>query len=57
MNLRHLIKQLHSKQIRERFVEEMIVELSCFLFLFLLPFRGPLPWHMEVPRLGVQLEL
>ena len=31
-----------------------------FLFLFfifcLMPFLGPLPQHMEVPRLGVQLE-
>ena len=26
----------------------------CFLFL---SFWGPYPWHMEVPRLGVQLEL
>ena len=37
-----------------------------FLFLLLLffvvvvvflPFFGPLPWHTEVPRLGVQSEL
>ena len=26
------------------------------IFVFLL-FRGPLSWHMEVPRLGVELEL
>ena len=26
-------------------------------FFFLLPFIGPLLWHMEVLRLGVQLEL
>ena len=26
-------------------------------FVVLLPFLGPLPWHMEVPRLGVKLEL
>ena len=36
---------------------------SFFLFLFFfffclfLPFLGPLPWHMEVPRLEVELEL
>ena len=24
----------------------------CFVFL---PFLGPLPWHMEIPRLGVEL--
>ena len=28
----------------------------CFFFVFL-PFLGPLPEHMEVPRLGVQTEL
>ena len=27
------------------------------LFLFLLSFLGPCLWHMEVPRLGVKLEL
>ena len=29
---------------------------SFFFFVFL-PFLGPLPRHMELPRLGVQLEL
>ncbi|MBL0864785.1 hypothetical protein IBN19_04856 [Escherichia coli] len=28
-----------------------------FLFLVFLPFLGPHPQHMEVPRLGVELEL
>ena len=28
-----------------------------FSFFVFLPFLGPLSWHMEVPRLGVQLEL
>ena len=27
------------------------------LFFFFLPFLGPHPWHMGVPRLGVQLDL
>ena len=27
------------------------------LFFFFLPFLGPLLWHIEVPRLGVQSEL
>ena len=34
--------------------------LSFFLFFFFfvfLPFLGPLPRHMEVPRLGVESEL
>ena len=26
-------------------------------FFFFLPFLGPLMWHMEVPRLGVESEL
>ena len=30
---------------------------SVYLFLFLFWFLGPQPWHMEVPRLGVKLEL
>ena len=33
------------------------VTYSFFCFFGFLPFLGPLPWHMEVPRLGVQLEL
>ena len=28
-----------------------------FNFFVFLPFLGPLPWHMEVPRLGVESEL
>ena len=33
--------------------------VTCFFFVFclFLPFLGPLPWHMEVPRLGVESEL
>ena len=31
--------------------------LSFFLFFFLFVFLGPHLWYMEVPRLGVQLEL
>ena len=31
-------------------------KLVSFGFLFLV-FLGPYPWHMEVPRLGVKLEL
>ena len=27
-----------------------------FFFVFL-PFLAPLPWHMEIPRLGVESEL
>ena len=28
-----------------------------FFFFVFLPFLGPLLWHMEVPRLGVESEL
>ena len=31
-------------------------KIIIFFFVFL-PFLGPLPQHMEVPRLGVQSEL
>ena len=41
-----------------------IVEGGCFClfvcfvsFFFFFVFLGPNPWHMEVPRLGVELEL
>ena len=35
-----------------------ILNHGVFLFVFdFLPFMGPLPWHMEVPKLGVKSEL
>ena len=34
------------------------IYLFIYLFIFVfLPFLGLLPWHMEVPRLGVESEL
>ena len=33
------------------------IENGCYFFFFLLAFLGLHPWLMEVPRLGVQLEL
>jgi len=33
----------------------VVFVLFCFVFVFL-PFLGPLPLHMEVPRLGVKSE-
>ena len=30
---------------------------SFLFFFFFLSFLGPLSWHMEVPRLGVESEL
>ena len=36
----------------------IIMFFVCFLWVFVfLPFLGPLPWHMEIPRLGVKSEL
>ena len=39
----------------------MLSHLTCcplnYFFLFLFVFLGPHLWHMEVPRLGVTLEL
>ena len=32
-------------------------EVYSFFFLSFCYFFGPLPWHMEVPRLGVKSEL
>ena len=34
-----------------------ILFLLLFIYLFIFDFLGPHPWHMEVPRLGVKLEL
>ena len=31
--------------------------INDFFFLIFLPFLGPLSWHMEAPRLGVESEL
>ena len=35
----------------------LLFVVCCLLLLLLLLFLGPLPRHMEVPRLGVELEL
>ena len=34
-----------------------IIQFFWNFFFVCLPFLGPLLWHMEVPRLGVKLEL
>ena len=31
--------------------------LFVYLFIYLFVFLGPHPWHMEAPRLGIELEL
>ena len=36
----------------------MFITLIIIIIIFVfLPFLGPLPQHMEVPRLGVELDL
>ena len=40
--------------------QSMFHKVQSFIYLFIfvfLPFLGPLLWHMEVPRLGAELEL
>ena len=39
---------------REVVYQGFIYFIFCFLSFF---FLGPHPWHMEVPRIGVELEL
>ena len=41
---------LHQKQ------KAYYVFFAIFFFFFFLHFLGLLPWHMEVPRLGVESE-
>ena len=36
---------------------ELSLEWARFFFLVILTFLGPLLWHVEVPRLGVESEL
>ena len=35
----------------------LIMEIYIYIFFVFLPFLGPLLQHIEVPRLGVELEL
>ena len=39
------------------FMQLGVLEGGFFFFVFFLLFLGPLPRHMEVPRLGVESEL
>ena len=50
---------LISAQISLSLSMALAVTLSSFSLSFFLffAFLGPLPWHMEVPRLGVESEL
>ena len=37
--------------------KEFVWNFLFFFFFFFLVYLGQHPWHMEVPRLGVELEL
>ena len=39
------------------FLTPVLEEASLYIFFIFSPFLGPHPRHMEVPRLGVELEL
>ena len=39
------------------FMEFISIKISFFFFCLFALFLGLLPWHMEVPRLGVESEL
>ena len=51
--------ELHEKSAdgRSRSGFESLFFSFFFFFFFFLSFLGPLSWHMEVPRLGVESEL
>ena len=54
------VLKLYFLKFKDYFKEQFGVMANLFyfiLFLSFLPFLGPLPWHMEVPMLGVQSEL
>ena len=48
---------LLSKYLGVQWLARIVGVLFCFVLFGFLPFLGLLPWHMEVPRLGVESEL
>ena len=56
MRVKIYLTKLKKKKERER-KEKVNKEQKLFIYLIFfsvfLPFVGPLPWHMEIPRLGV----
>ena len=48
---------LKKKKTEKQFYHVTLFFCLFFLPFFFLPFLGLLPWHMEVPRLGVESEL
>ena len=49
---------VHKTEIGGKTSQNIQDDTRCRIYLFiLLPFLGPLPWHMEVTRLGIESEL
>ena len=47
-------EQIHPMSIIKLFFYAIYNVFPLFIYLFIyLPFLGPLPWHMQIPRLGV----
>ena len=52
--------EVNERKNSQKIRKEIIKSKACFFFFFFfvfLPFLGPLPRHIEVPRLGIELEL
>ena len=47
-------RQFLRSQIKE---QSLLTSMTFFFFFFFFVFLGPCPWHMQVPRLGVESEL
>ena len=52
-----LILFLHRSDLADFSLSFFKLFIYLFIYFIFLPFLGPLPWHMEVPRLGVESEL
>ena len=52
----HMTKSM-SEHLMIIYVSIFIINMHLTFLFFVFCFLGPHPWHMEVPRLGVQLEL
>ena len=52
-----LIAQTHLRSLLEKVTSQLGDLWILLLFFFSFAILGPHPWHMEVPRLGVKLEL
>ena len=49
-------KNTNFKAIPDRYIQDPIVSMNLFIYLFIFVFLGPHLHHMEVPGLGIELE-